>query len=222
VPNDIVRLKLRYGQYSDETLVYFNPFATSNYDPKYDVQKMFASHQDVPEIYTVTPGGDMLCMNLISETPAEIPINISSFVEGEMSITAFDYETLAPTVDIFLEDKSNGTMNNLREISTYTFTAYEGQNSERFVLHLVGKLGIGDPQAETSINIFSADGKLYVTSEESTEGELSVMNMAGQMIWNNRINSTGMSKLELNVPAGYYLVRFVTDSDVITEKIFLN
>ncbi len=69
-------------------------------------------------------------------------LGVSAPVAGDYTITASNIESFDASTPIFLEDIATGQVINLREVSSYTFTAGEG-TAERFVVHFTECQGIG-------------------------------------------------------------------------------
>lgn len=204
------------GAISDETVIYFNEEASADMDYLFDARKLMAPA--VPQAYTMMGSSKMAINthNNIAQTPS-VKLGINAPEAGEYTLTAANIESFDAGTPIYLEDLSNGTVVNLRETGTYTFSAPEG-TAERFNIHFTF-LGIGDDPASAASSIYALNRQVYVDFT-ATKGEISVYNILGQ-----EVSRTGASNglNILSVPQGnaVYIVKVVSDNSTVTKKVFV-
>lgn len=130
-----LRLKVAGNNYSDETVVRFDPAATNGFDPDYDAQKLYSFNSNVPGIATVPDSIDYAVNSLPSLTAdVSIPVRVLVGVSGSYTISQ-DLLELPESACIILEDLATGVFTNLRT-SSYTFNIPSSTQAPRFVIHI--------------------------------------------------------------------------------------
>lgn len=77
----------------------------------------------------------------------------------------------------------------------------------------------GIDQSQVSIYVFA--GRLYMRSERFFE-RLSIYDVSGSVVSCHRLSNERSFQIELDVPAGVYIVRATDDISVVTKKIVVN
>ena len=209
-PADIVKLKVSGNNYSDEAAVYFREEATTGFDGQMDAYNLSSFEATAPDIYSTANGG--MAINVLPQVTS-VPMNVTV---GSGSGT-FTIETISNGEfnELYLEDLATGTVTNLNTDS-YTFDYIPGLDS-RFVLHF-GTLGIGDEVADL-YNVYSYNKDVYVAVPENTSGTITVYDMMGKEVANSSINGT-LNTITLEKSA-YYVVKVLSNKNIITEKVFI-
>lgn len=205
------------GNVNDETVIYFHESATAELDYDFDAFKLMA--ESAPQAYTML-GEEKMAINTFNnpvQTPS-VNLGINAPETGEYTITASNIESFDATTPIYLEDLANGTIVNLRETSTYTFTADEGP-SGRFLVHFTAVQGIGDEPASETISIYAANRYIYVNCN-SHYGEISVFNILGQEV-GRQTASGGLNKLAVPYGNAVYIVKVISENSTVTKKVFV-
>jgi hypothetical protein len=221
LPDDRLRLRAVYSGYADETLVYFDPAATNEFDTQFDVCKLFAEIDSLPEIYTVAGGEHSLCINIISDVPADIPLNIHSGFEADMTLQAFDFDELNPDMGIYLEDIANQLIINLREQQSFEFHAETGENENRFVLHFINAVNVKEPQGPGSMEIILLNNRITIINPGKSRGQVGLYNLAGQEIAVTALTGIPEQALQISVSPGLYIISVVTAGNSCREKLFI-
>lgn len=205
------------GEVNDETVIYFNENGTTGLDYDYDAHKMMA--EAAPQAYTMLSDEKMAIntFNNLTQTTSVI-LGVNAPEAGEYTITASNIESFDASTPLFLEDIETGQLINLREVSSYTFTAGEG-TAERFVVHFTDVQGIGDPSNGEVSGIYAADHNIYVNFN-AVKGQITIYNILGKEI------SRSAAKNGLNiisVPQGnaVYIVKVISDNTTVTKKVFV-
>ena len=100
---------------------------------------------------------------------------------------------------------------------SYSFIYTSGDDPNRFVLHFT-PMSVEDILANGA-DIRSYDKDVYVTVSEFTNGHISIFNTLGQEVANAQINNT-VNKISLN-KTGYYIVKVMSESNVVAKKVFI-
>jgi hypothetical protein len=208
---DIVRLEVSGNGYVDQTTIKFNENATVNRD-KIDARKLHSGGQMIPSLWTL--GGDVQLS--INQMPAadEVPVYFDCQTTGTYSIEAVetsDYSIL------ILEDKFTGEETDLLS-SGYSFEHTSGANTDRFVLHYK-TTGIGD-NTLSNVSIWSGNQKIFVRTDVTAKGDITVYNMMGQEIVRTDIEP-GLNTIPMYDVNTYYVVKVTTSKGVETGKVFI-
>jgi hypothetical protein len=205
------------GVVNDETVIYFNENATSGLDYDYDAHKLIAPAS--PQAYTMLADEQMAIntFNNTNQTPTVV-LGINAPEAGDYTMTASNIESFDASTPIYLEDLLTGQKINLREMSSYTFTAGEG-TAERFVVHFADYQGIGvDPVSEVN-SIYAVNGDIYVDFN-SVKGEISIYNILGQEISHSAANN-GLNMISVPQGNAVYIVKVISDNTTVTKKVFV-
>ena len=218
--------------FNDITNVQFSDVATDGFDPEFDANK-FASLHGQPTLYTLASGTDQwMGINVLGsfERSAIVPMGFSAGATGSFTfaVNNDDLATFDPSVNIYLEDKQNSNnWINLRNNSSYTFTASTTDAKERFVLHFEKtSTSINEVVSSNSnLNIFSVENKVLVdfTKLKNVDATIQIYNILGQELSNetHHASSTYVKAVD-NVEAAYVIVKVkMADGSVTGTKLFI-
>jgi hypothetical protein len=209
VPN-LIRLEVSGNDYKDETVIRFNPQATSEFDGDYDAWKFFGDVAASAQLYSL--GSSALSINTLPETNI-VPLGLYVGKTGTYTIAATEINDLR---FMKLEDTQTGQMTNIWNES-YTFDADSGSYDSRFKIHF-SLLTVPEEAAE-NVEIYSYQKTVYINMHEQL-GELLVYNIAGQLV-NSAHNISGEYQFKLPV-TGNYVVKVVTNQKSSVKKVFIN
>jgi len=200
-----------YG--SDEAIIEVgNPEASGG------APKMFSFVETAPSLYLPKDGKDysISFLNTIENNDI-IPVN---FIAGATGNYTLNFEFAAEFYEgVKLEDTQTGIKYDLLQNQNYSFTANENDEANRFLLHF-GPVGINDqPTSQSNIQAWSANKTIHILNPENRKGEIRVLNLFGQEVAQARLTGDTKQEIQLNVPAGYYLVNVISDKEVATRKV---
>ena len=207
---DMLRLEASGNGYSDEAVIRFLDDATQGYDSKYDAHKLFVTHDEVPQIYSMA--NDYMTINALSETDFVV-LGFRVNVSGKYTISATEINDIS---SVWLEDTFTGVFTNLT-VDSYSFTYTVDENEARFIVHFT-PLTVGE-NAEEIFNIYSYGNEVYVYVPENTKGNIVIYNIIGQEVINAPINNV-LNKITLEKSA-YYIVKVLSDESMVTKKVFI-
>jgi len=220
----VLRLQLSNGSHSDEAIIRLHAHATQNFDPAYDATKMFSENQAHAQLYSMTPDNDKLAINAISDNLSQavaIPLGFKNQTGSMLSITVNNLSSIDGNIDVYLEDKNESVMHNLRAENLYTFVPNGIDEDDRFLLHLSRtNAGLAYNNTEAAIDIYSYQNALYI-NQASENTVLSVYNMLGQEVYTGQLTHSGLHKIDLNVVVGHYIVSVVSNGVVKTQMVFV-
>ncbi len=206
-----------------ETIVQFNQEATPAFDMAYDGH-FLSGIAVAPQLYSIV-GEEHLCVNTLPQTDNTRTVHLG-FVKGSsvnytMNVTGL--ESFNPGVSVFLEDTKASKTQNLRQSSVYSFSAAEGDNANRFLLHFGGLFGVNELNKDNAIKIYSYDNTIYISNNggQQVKGNVFVYNLMGQLLMQQELGDNKLTTLNLSGSTGYYLVKVITSENSYSAKIFL-
>ena len=196
-------------KYSDRAWIHFNDDAGTEHDGRYDAYKRISlSNPLLPQIYSITPGGDILSVNGLPATES-VKLGFTAVSSGEFTIGATE---LMETGTAALEDLKTGIFTDLSK-ENYTFSYKAGEPPARFILHFNM-----DPSDSETV-IFASGYWLYVNTGSDKEGNVQVYSLMGRMMIQAEL--TGNLTRISSPGTGFYLVKVVQGTDVSTKKVYV-
>ena len=202
------------AQTFQESVVTFDPMATTGYDPAFDSYFL----QGYAPLFCSVAGSDQLAYNTLPalEGQGAIPFHFVKTEGAEYTIEAAQLDHVPPAV--YLTDlKANHTQNLVTD-PVYSFTAADGDDPARFLLSF-GTVGIGG-KTVNPVSVYSSGNNLFVANPGRATLELYSLN--GQKLLTEAIDQTGLYKKTLFVPAAWYFVRLTTVTGVVVTKVFIH
>ena len=217
----MITLTAEGNEYSDNTVLYFNNEATMGFDSEYDAWKI-KGLSEAPQLYSLNQS-DELAVNVL---PFEnqnmiIPLGFEVGVENTYSISISDLENLDEQIEVYLEDQKESSMTDLRQVSSYTFTATPNDDHTRFFLHFYHTAFGTEENTAFDLSIYSRGKDVFVSVPEFSTGDIVIYNLMGQRIVRQELTGNSLQKIKLAAETGYYLVKVQTQNQVITEKVFI-
>jgi hypothetical protein len=217
-----VRMTLSNGTNSDEAILLFNENADDAFDA-YDSHKFWAA-ATVPQLY-MNEAEDSLVINGLYSTTTNpiVDLGVKLPTSGNYTLNANEITVVGEAVQ--LEDRLLNIFQDLNAEPNYSFTSVAGNIGDRFALHFgMSITGIGtDAINRASTRVYTSNGNTLniILSENTENGKVDVMDMAGRTVGSFNLNSTTTS-LPMNVTTGVYLVRIQTEKGMNTHRIVMN
>lgn len=217
VPNQLM-LTVSDDLQKDHTIIGFYDKATSGYDPAFDGMYFKPGFGSL-SLYSVFEGIRYSLDELPSiEDQKIIPVGFEAFRDGIHTITAEWIESFPEEIPIYLEDKNENILYNLRFSNTYSFTAYKNDSPDRFVIHF------GYPSNINSIidyvSIYSWGKEVHVDIPFEVNGEIQIFDLMGRGVATSEVHS-GHNIIPLNKDTGPYFIRLVSDRGMVTKKVHI-
>jgi len=212
------RLTTQSNPYYDEMLIKVNPDVAPQ-----GSMKFWSMTTEAPELYAIEDGYNYSIARF-SEVNDQtvIPVGIKAGATGTYTLKVGGESTFFYAKNILLEDLKTGSVQNLKANPSYTFTAGPNDNPERFHLRFQGPYGVSESPVKQDYNIYAA-GKTIVIRDLSGNdqtGNILVYNILGQKVGHQQ--TTGeITRIDLNSPAGWYIVTVLTNKGVISKKVFI-
>ncbi len=138
VHQDLIKLKVSANSYDDYIAVYFKNDAKKEFDPQYDLLRLFSFNGDVPHLYSVTSESQTrLALDCLPDTllkNVSVSLGLKTVNGGHHIISVAEFNDFANTHVLF-EDRTENTIINLRNTTTYEFDSPGGDITGRFYLN---------------------------------------------------------------------------------------
>jgi len=208
--SELVRLEVKSGAYTDETVIYFEAEATVGYDSQFDAHKLFSFNEDRPHIYSTA--NYFMAINALPVENTEVPVDVVGIDGKTMTIAATEVVGFG---DVFMLDNYTGIQTNLAQ-TNYEFL-YDEDITNRFLLFFST---VSTPDnIDELFTIYSHDNNVRVFIPIETNAKVVIYNLIGQ-----KVNQTTAHKGINNIPvyeSGYYLVTVVDNNTIVTKKVFI-
>jgi len=202
----------------DHSLIGFYENATEYYDAAYDGM-YFKPGINSLSLYSVYNGINYALNELPSiENHKSIPLNFEAVRGGIHTITANWLESFGDDIPVYLEDRKERVLYNLRYSNTYNFTATPGDDKSRFIIHFEYPSGM-DNMIEY-VRMYSWQKEIHVDIPFEGQGEIYVFDVMGRNITNANVIS-GHNIIPLYRETGHYIIKLVCNQGVISKKLHI-
>ena len=214
--SNYIALQVQSGDMVDKTYIRLNDEATPAFDGKYDAYKLMAPNKIYPQIYTIA-GEDKLS---ISQLPATDVIPLGFYVKNSGNYT-ISLEKMTDIQSCQLEDLKTGIVQDL-EKGAYAFSYTEGENDNRFRLHLTAA-SVEFSGAEENIKMYAVGQEVFVKSMNSIEkGTVRITDLAGRTLIEESVSNENFIRINTNLSTGVYIISLTESAGVRTEKVIIN
>ena len=217
----LIRLQAEGSGLRDETVIRFYPGALMNFDEDKDAYKLFGNGH--PQIYSVTQDQTELALSTLPGYDHEtlIPIGFKSSTEGEYTITLTDLIKFDEGTDLYLEDLHAGIIKKITEEPVYTFVSSPIDEYNRFILHFSNPMNTDNRPTQQN-TVYSYENNVYVQLADKGKSQIVIYNLMGKEIFSKQTMGEDLVKIKLNTKTGYFLVKVLTNDQIITDKVFIN
>jgi hypothetical protein len=231
--NDILRVKIVEGNYSNSTVIRLHQEATENFDGKYDAEKFFHSNPTIPQVYTKI-NDEIYSINSVGfpEDKEDIPLNYRVGCEGKhrLEFDLSNFQDAMTNYEVLLEDKKTGKIVDLKGQDVYEFEAEVTDKDDRFLIHINKYQSVDNPNnnftniektdVKKDYQIFVEQQSIVIKSENMT-GELSIYDVSGRMVYSQDLRNQSFIQYQ-PMTKGVYMVSFVSDGNLVYEKVFVD
>jgi len=151
-------------------------------------------------------------------------MNFKCGADDTYTITASQIESFEYGTEIYLEDLATGAeWHNLVENPVYEFTAGPLGIQNRFIVHFFGPTGIGDPEAESAVQIYGFHKDAYIVNHGTQSiKEYYVYDMMGRELQSGSLPNSTVNKVTIGDVSAYYIVKVITkEGGVYIDKVFI-
>ncbi len=197
--------------FGDATSLSFNSSSSNQFDAAFDLRKQ-RSNLGQPTIFT---GNNSFPYAINTQTSiaqtATVALGLIPGTNGTYTITINGVNSFDPTSYIWLEDKVTGTMQNVRDNNSYTFTMTNTEDVNRFVLHFTPAAQIIKSDATCS-----TQGIINVTQPGSANWNYTITNSNAVAVGTGSLNTN--NPIALSVPVGVYTITLVDNNNYVVVK----
>ncbi len=215
---------------TDQTTIRLLPDATYSLDPNYDAYKLMGD-AGYPNLFT-TIGNTQYSINTLPQSLSDysLPLNFVANTSGIFNFTVKDVASFAG--EVLLVDNLTNTQQDLKTFPTYSFSAIQGDTSARFYINFNPTAsvvtGLIASKTGNSSNVIIINNNTGVVIDFlntiSHNADISVYNILGQNIWENKNTDISSGSYSINsdaFPAGIYILKVIIDSKIYSKKIYL-
>lgn len=219
---DLLRVKALGNGLSDELVLRFRQGTEAGLDLM-DVDKLFGA-DEAPQLFTLTTDERQLSINTqpYSQQTVVVPMGFELKKDVEVSLNFSGIEAFEPTVNIFLEDCFTGQMVNLRENPVYTFNHTQGNEPQRFKLHLMGVTAVGETPSAMAGQIWSDGNSLYLSFPElqGQKALYELFDLNGRLLESRVLSLETIQRLRPQA-SGIVIARVSLANQVYVNKLFI-
>ncbi len=233
----LLKLNTEYNNLSDELVIRFINEATYEVDDNYDAYKIFSTASQLPQFFSITEDTDLGIPLTINSLPIPenyngysiIPIGFLAKESGIYDINVVELTNIDFN-SIYLVDKNdpqNHVEVDLLKYSEYSCFIEEGEIRDRFYLFVspeaITPSGLFEENyTNKNVNIYSNSNQVYLnlSSDEDLNGILSIYDVLGKKVYESNANSL-FSSFTLNSATGNYIVKYRTNTNIFTQKVFI-
>jgi hypothetical protein len=222
----LIRLSAAYedaGKHTDHLALYFVENAIPGFDSGLDAVKLENTDPDVPDFYAITDCNRRLSVGAWPRSQThEIPLGIKTEKQGMFTFSLVSEENLPQGKRVYLKDKANGTVQDLRLKSAYKTSLAAGEVNERFALLLSDYDLSQETFGSGSADALVKEGLIYaIIRLRDEQVEVRLHNMAGQQLMERTLYGEGEHRLGQAPAPGVYIMSVFTGMGTISKKIMV-
>ena len=198
---------------AQRTVIQFNADATEDFDLAYDG---YFLQGYAPKFYSKS-NNLMFSVNTLPEIVPDMQIPLG-FVKTESANYFIELLETLSNEQVYLTDTKTNTTVMLALGGHYQFTATEGDDPDRFLIHFNP---VGNAELTEMLPVAFARGQNLMVRDLQTKTLLELFNTVGQLVYSSTTNGSGEQEIGLNLPEGVYVVRLSNGKQLASTKVFL-
>jgi hypothetical protein len=218
--SDILRVRSKTADYSDEILLTFKEYASNNFEGQFDVGKMYGLG-DSPQLYSYSADNYKLSINAMEEIQEDITIQLGFEIatSGEVTLEFPTIETFEPETSVILMDQLTGANIDVRANSEYTFISQPEDDADRFKLQFKNATSIAEVNTHDLTAYFSGQTLYFNLDGFTGSSFVQLYNTSGQIVFASEVNASQNNIQIGDLSTGIYLVRLTNDQHVYSTKV---
>jgi hypothetical protein len=205
----------------DETIIRAKDGASLGFDGSMDAYKMMGG-EGIPQLYTAFDPETLYSINTLDEINANtvIPVLFEPGIDGLYELS-FKMKEGLETLKLYLEDKKEGTMINLKDFGVYKFIGTVNDDPNRFMLRFSAN-DVELPQAGTGTDalVYTSENGIMVNLQTAEKGQALIYDLSGRKVFSGDIRQ-GNNAIHLDTKSGYFLVKITTSENIYTQNVFI-
>ena len=191
----LLRLSLSGNDSYNDLLIGLDPKATFEADYSMDARKFsgnefisfYALQQD--EHYAIA------ALPLVEDAPIELPLGVSTSLEGKYLLKAEQLEGFAEDITITLLDQLTGMTYDLRETREIAVDLGNEEVEDRWKVVFSSKsfviTEVDEPFSSEQLKVYANTNRLKVWNAAGTDAKAEVFSFTGQLLYSHQYESTG-------------------------------
>jgi len=208
---------------SDEVLIRFIEGTTDHFDLNYDASKLYSISEECPQL-AIIAGKQVLAVNTLPSIRDNLVVSLDFFcsIPGFYQLNLSERTNMDISVQIYIQDRYNLTMNNLSENGIYTFYHDPLNERDRFRLFLNPAKDITGNN-ESPFAVYTVNNQVHITriTSEILTGHLIIFTLMGQKIHEENLHEDQINSFTLAVPTGYYILYIATNQYIYNKKVLI-
>lgn len=198
-----IKVNIANSNYADHAFIVL--------DEGNDLVKVAHRNNQIPEVFVPKSGKDYAIAHF-DRSIESVSVAYQPTLAGQQTLSlelkgSYEYITLI--------DNLTGAKVDMLTNNTYTFTANQNDNVNRFTLRFKANTNVIENEVVNPISYLS-NGQLNINGLEG-QSELQIIDMLGRTVSSNTIK--GNYSQVLNMTAGVYVVRVINGTNTYTQKI---
>ena len=218
-----LKINIKGASGESNEYIQFRDDATVHFDGAFDAYKLYGFSK-APQLYTYD-GETQYSINCLPTTIQNYSLIMGAVIysEGDYTLTFEENNELSEQIDLTLEDLKTGQVFDVFPQFTYTFHYSNGDEPDRFKLHIRNITGVNNSMKNDNIIIFSADDQIIIKSENiDLSGLVKVYNLTGQLVSQEQLFGQRIATLNKTLKKGFYIVSFKDEKgNVYNQKVVL-
>jgi hypothetical protein len=219
---DVLRVRAKANTSEDEIVLRFRNDATHSFDNNTDAVKFFGMGGS-PQLYTLSVDGQLLSIYSIPPVndPISIPLGFEMDTNGPVSLLFGGAASFDPHISVFLSDKFENTIIDLRKTSQYNFLHNVNNSPDRFEILLNEAVSVQEinRQHPKLLAWFSNEVFHLIIPQDVTEPlNLELFSAHGQLVLKTVMQAGVFSLPVRGLSKGLYIVSVTAESHTLTTK----
>jgi hypothetical protein len=223
-----IKLSITDGTEIKETTIFYISGTTTSWDNGYD-SSVFGAGDHSFSIYTQLVSDNTNKDLAIQSLPDNgyqtmvIPVGVNATAGTTITISAASLH-LPNGIQVYLEDKDQGTFTLLDATSNFTTTLSESlEDIGRFYLHTTtSALSIGTHDLSNVSVFLPTENTLRIVGVQSGDVEISIYDILGKKAFQTTFVGNGINDIQLpNLRSSIYIVKMVTQQGKLNKKIII-
>lgn len=217
-----LRVAVVQGVVEDETVVCFGAGFDDGFEAAEDAVKLFRSHPGIPELYSIADLQELVINNSSGNFP-DIQLGYVYSDEGDLVLSFSGFESIDPSVEIWLEDRYENRAVPVRKISKYPFTTLGGPVDDRFIIKFRKTKPVESEERESASQAITfSNGLLHINGYREVPGLLTMCDASGKTVFINELQGGGPVRFLVDPSPGIYFVNLYLNGTKYTAKVFIN
>ncbi len=214
-------IEVKASKYTDQLWLFHNDACSRNFDNGWDARKNMSSGA-FPQIFAIEKDGDYQI-----DVVDNYDQTILGFRNGddEKYTLKFVHQNLDKTSEkLYLFDLVNNTVTDITTSGTeYVFDANPtAEPTKRFKILTQNEMTDQlNSNSTEKIKVYFADNTLFIDNMNGLSGQYRICNLSGNLLFKNEFEAFKITKHQVSLPTGIYLISVENESVNTTTKIIV-